>query len=564
MANALFSFNPFNVNEIQSDSYESDESFHKWKQENKLPEEIENLGPIESFCSKFSFYDETVDDQTAYFIGAEPALPPAPAVYQPPPTSAYVALDDFHLYQTPLVETSRAEQSPISSSSLQPLGNHARRFKKVKPEKDINQHGRRKLSTEEIMRVAGARYIEFSPQCIDDIFSFTQPYNSYLSSLSPEETVDVDLAHLLLAAAEKVGYRQYERAGKLLTRCEWISSESGNPVQKVVHYFAQALRERIDRETGRFVKTPAREENPPAELDLGSNLVFLASHQEIPFNQVMQLAGIQAVLESVASKTKIHLIDLQIRSGIQWTALMQALVERVDHPVEQLKITAIGTNELQKMEETGKRLSSFAKSLNLPFAFKIILLSDMAELAKEHFEIETGAAVIIYAQLILRSMISRPERLECVMRVIKRLNPCLMAVVEVEANHNSPSFFNRFIEVLFFYSAYFDCLEECTNRESLYRKVLEGKFFRDGIKNMVAAEGEERYNRNVKMNVWRAFFERFGMVGLELSESALYQAELIAKQFACGNSCTLEREGKCLVVGWKGTPIHSLSIWKFR
>ncbi|KAA8549082.1 hypothetical protein F0562_000766 [Nyssa sinensis] len=129
-----------------------------------------------------------------------------------------------------------------------------------------------------------------------------------------------------------------------------------------------------------------------------------------------------------------------------------------------------------------------------------------------------------------------------------------MVVTEVEANHNSPSFVNRFTETLFFFSAFFDCLEDCMERDNKCRMILEGKFFRHGIHNIVASEGTERTTRNVKIDVWRAFFSRFGMVEIELSESSLCQAKTVVQQFPCGSSCTLENNGKCLIVGWKGTP----------
>ncbi|KAK3034623.1 hypothetical protein RJ639_033578 [Escallonia herrerae] len=93
--------------------------------------------------------------------------------------------------------------------------------------------------------------------------------------------------------------------------------------------------------------------------------------------------------------------------------------------------------------------------------------------------------------------------------------------------------------------------------------TLEGCYLRDGIQNIVATEGEERISRSVRINVWRAFFARFGMVEIELGNSSLYQANLILKQFSCGGSCTLESNGKSLIIGWKSTPVHSLSIWKF-
>ena len=79
----------------------------------------------------------------------------------------------------------------------------------------------------------------------------------------------------------------------------------------------------------------------------------------------------------------------------------------------------------------------------------------------------------------------------------------------------------------------------------------------------MVADGEDRITRQVDMSVWREFFKRFMMVELDLSKSSLYHARLIVNKFACGSSCTLDRDGKCLIIGWKGTPIHSLSAWKF-
>ncbi|KAM3398505.1 hypothetical protein P3S68_002021 [Capsicum galapagoense] len=80
---------------------------------------------------------------------------------------------------------------------------------------------------------------------------------------------------------------------------------------------------------------------------------------------------------------------------------------------------------------------------------------------------------------------------------------------------------------------------------------------------MVTAEGAERFTRNVKLHEWRAYFARFRMVEMEVSESSRYQAKLILEQFSHGSSCIVQNDGKALQVGWKGTPIKSVSIWKF-
>ncbi|KAK9911741.1 hypothetical protein M0R45_035633 [Rubus argutus] len=38
---------------------------------------------------------------------------------------------------------------------------------------------------------------------------------------------------------------------------------------------------------------------------------------------------------------------------------------------------------------------------------------------------------------------------------------------------------------------------------------------------------------------------------------------LIASAEKVGSYCTLSMDGKCLLTGWKGTPLQSLSLWKF-
>ncbi|KAG8370602.1 hypothetical protein BUALT_Bualt13G0000500 [Buddleja alternifolia] len=483
--------------------------------------------------------------------------------------------EDIHLHP-PIVEFKGKTNSFSVASSWDLLNNYGKGFRMPKEENPNDEMietnvSEPKLSMEEMLRVGGERFIQFSTNRVDGISMFIHPYSaSSLSGLSADDARDVELVHLLLSAAETVGTQQYDVATKLISRCLWTASDSGTPVQRVAFYFAEALQDKINRESGKISNNNNNDEKkkkkkqPEKGLALGTNNTFLATHQQLPFIQVMQFAGIQAIIENVKTARKIHLIDLQIRSGIQWTALMQGLAES---QIELLKITAVGTSDHQSryIEETGKRLLNFAESLNLPFSFKVVYLKDMSEFKEDILNIEADETVAVYSFLMLRSMISKPELLENVMRTIARVKPAVMVVTEVEANNNSPSFVDRFIETLLFYSAFFDCLEECMERKNEYRRILESSYSSEGIRNIVAAEGEERVTRNVKVDVWRAYFRRFGMREMELSESSKYQASLVVKQFSKGgtSSCTLEYNGKGLVVGWKGTPFHSLTAWNF-
>lgn len=135
----------------------------------------------------------------------------------------------------------------------------------------------------------------------------------------------IKLLQYLLSAAEKVGEKQFHRAGKILKRCDKQRHQKGYGIQRLVYYFSAALHERIDRQTKKSA----------AEKDVGKNLSLY--------------------IENILSKC----------STFQPCLLMQALATRAEFPVEYLKITAVGIHCKAAIEETGKRLTSFAETFNL-------------------------------------------------------------------------------------------------------------------------------------------------------------------------------------------------------
>ncbi|KAI4297287.1 hypothetical protein L6164_037181 [Bauhinia variegata] len=459
-------------------------------------------------------------------------------------------------------------KKPCNSSPLTSLGllkNYGCGFKQTRNFQTIDgsmaMDVERKLSTEDIIRIAGTRFVQSSSESVD-----FHPYDSCFSGLSHEEKEEVELVQSLLASAEKISYQQFERASTLLNHCESLSSKTGSTaVNRVVAYFSEGLRERLDRETGRISTKvlSQRQSFDPDQAMMNLNPISLACHEEIPFCQVTLFCGVQAIIENSMDAKKIHIIDFAIKGEVQWSILMKALESRHDCPVELLKITAVGTTSKHLLEDAGKRLKNFAQTMNVPFSFKIVMVSSMLDLNKDLFEIDPEETIAVSSHFLLRSMLSQPDHLESMMKVIRNIKPSLMVVTEVEANHNATSFVNRFTETLFFFGAYFDCVEFCMKKDDPNRMILESVYFGHGIRNIVAMEGEERKIRNVKIDVWRAFFQRFGMVEKELSMSSLYQAELVAKRFANGSSCTFEMNENCLLIGWKGTPLHSLSVWEF-
>lgn len=157
----------------------------------------------------------------------------------------------------------------------------------------------------------------------------------------------------------------------------------------------------------------------------------------------------QAIIKNVSEAKKIHIIDIEIRCRLQFLVLMEALAGRSEYPVEHLKITAIGTKSKHKIKETCKKLMSVAHSLNLSFSFNVVMVADMLDLNETLFELDTKETIAVCGAYILSTMLKRPAKLENLMKLIRKINPCVMVVTEIESNHNSPNFVNRFIEALF-------------------------------------------------------------------------------------------------------------------
>ncbi|WMV09754.1 hypothetical protein MTR67_003139 [Solanum verrucosum] len=396
------------------------------------------------------------------------------------------------------------------------------------------------LSTVNIFEMAQAQLLHHTSKKEDDPSIASQPLNSH-SDLSLEVLDDFQLALLLQASAEMFSKRHYERATELLSLCNLSASLTGTPVQRVVYYYSEALREKIDKETKSIT---------------GLQLDRLVDFEVKP-------TGVEELFlcSKPHSEKRLHLIDFGIRSGSHSTILMQALANRGDYPLELLKITAIGTSK-QVVDETGKRLSSFAaENMKFPFFFKAVV-SEMKDLSKDLFELDTNEVVVVYSEYILGGMLAWPNHLEVVLRFIKNLNPCVIVVIETEANTNEPIFMDLFNGSVFLYAALFDCLEAFMERDNQHRMEFERLVLREVIHNVITCEGEGRIFRNVRLEVWRALFEKFGIKETELSESSLYQANLMADRSAHG-FCTLDMDGNCLTIKWKGTPIVFASAWKF-
>ncbi|XP_057811477.1 DELLA protein RGL1-like [Salvia miltiorrhiza] len=375
------------------------------------------------------------------------------------------------------------------------------------------------------------------------------------SSLSRGESEDIRLVQDLLSCARAVCNHRYACASELLKEFSKLSSGSTNVMQRLVYCFAESLRDKIEIETRGSVNTRPLQLIPP----ISATASFI---EKLHFNQVMQFAGVQAVLDHLSSRRKVHVVDFGLYGGLRHSILMQALATSSERPLQHLKITAVATqSNLLTEEEAGARLENLAKSLNLSFSFHVISFEDILSLQQSVLRLDPEETVVVQAAHALRFMIPKLENL---MTVIRSIDPHVMIITEVEANVDSPVFVNRFVEALFYFGAGFDYLQYCLKDDLAARAYVESKLYSPSIRHIVAAEEEERKFRFVGINFWRETFARFGMEETELSKLALNHANSVLNKFDCRDSCKLGLNGNTLIVGWKDTPIFSLSAWKFQ
>jgi hypothetical protein len=399
-------------------------------------------------------------------------------------------------------------------------------------------------------------------QCFPDGFHDAHRLLNFDDSLSPMmnphgvgETVmeppldsGLQLVHLLLACAEAIDEADFDIARPMLSRLKAISNPYGDPMQRIALYFADALSHRLAVETVEPALDPSSRE-----------LAFQSFYEVLPFSKFTHFTANQAIFEAVGYRSKIHIVDLDVQQGLQWPSLLQTLSMRPGGPPE-LRITAVGTN-VAGLELTKRRLTEFARSLDVPFEF-VIVAEDLASLRKDALRLASDEALAVNCSQVLHGFTGDEGVLETLLVLIRSLNPKVVTLAEVEANHNGASLMSRFVEALHYYCALFDALEGSLARDSPDRFLIENTTLFAEIKGIVAAL-DRGHARHVKSEAWQAWFKKCGFRSTPLSAYAVQQAQLLLAYFVTGDATPYKVSEECgaLVMGWQDTPVMAVSSW---
>lgn len=365
----------------------------------------------------------------------------------------------------------------------------------------------------------------------------------------------IRLVHSLMACAEAVQQKNLKLAEALVKNIGFLAVSQAGAMRKVATYFAEALARRI------YKLYPS---NPRDSAF--TDLLQMHFYETCPYLKFAHFTANQAILEAFAGKNRVHIIDLSMKQGMQWPALLQALAVRPGGPPT-FRLTGVGPppqDNTDQLQEVGWKLAQFAETINVEFEYKGLVANSLADLDSSMFDIREGEALAVNSIFDLHQLLARPGAIEEVLQVVRVMEPEIFTVVEQEANHNGPVFLDRFNEALHYYSTLFDSLESCSvdGVVSDQDKLMSEVYLGVQICNVVACEGADRVERHEKLSQWK---NRLGLSGFDpvhLGSNAYKQAGMLLALFGGGDGYRVEERNGCLMLGWHTMPLIATSAWK--
>ncbi|KAL9274157.1 Scarecrow-like protein [Drosera capensis] len=376
----------------------------------------------------------------------------------------------------------------------------------------------------------------------------------------------VDLTTLLTHCAQAVASYDLRSANELLRQIRQHSSPSGNSIQRLAHYFANALHARID---GNGAKLSSRLYNRRVSV---SNVLraYRGLVSAIPFNRTSFFYANLTIVKfaETTNKKKIHIIDFGIFYGFQWPCLIQKLSQRPNGAPE-LRITGVdnpesGFRPAKAVEGTGRRLAAYCKRFDVPFRYQGIA-KKWETLTVEDFKIEEDEVVVVNSlygqQRLLDETVEAESPRDAYFNLIRKLNPDLFILGIINGAFNAPFFITRFREALFYYSSVYDLFEATMARDNQERMLIEGELYGFAAMNVIACEGAEREERPETYKQWQVRTMKAGFRRVPLDQDLMSKAKEKVKA-KYHKDFVLGEDNHWMIQGWKGRILFALSVWK--
>ncbi|XP_018486508.2 scarecrow-like protein 5 [Raphanus sativus] len=373
-----------------------------------------------------------------------------------------------------------------------------------------------------------------------------------------------DLIGTLYECAKAVENHDVAMTDWLISHLQQMVSVSGEPVQRLGAYLLEGLIARL-ASSGSSIYREMRCKDPTGpELLTYMHILYEAC----PYFKFGYESANGAIAEAVKNESSVHIIDFQISQGGQWVSLIRALGARPGGRAPRVRITGIDDPRSSfarqgGLELVGLRLGKLAEMHGVPFEFRGAALC-CTEVETEKLGVRDGEALAVNFPLVLHHMpdesVTVENHRDRLLRLVKRLSPKVVTLVEQEANTNTAPFLPRFVETMSHYLAVFESIDVKLGRDHKERISVEQHCLAREVVNLVACEGVEREERHEPLGKWRS---RFRMAGFEPYPLSSYvNATIKGLLESYSEKYTLEERDGALYLGWKNQPLVTSCAWR--
>ncbi|XP_059296634.1 scarecrow-like protein 9 [Lycium ferocissimum] len=375
----------------------------------------------------------------------------------------------------------------------------------------------------------------------------------------------IDLRTLLINCAQAVAADDFRSATELLKQIRLHSSPFGDGNQRLAHCFADGLEARLAGTGSQIYKALVNKKTSAADF-LKAYHLYLAS---CPFRKISGFASNKTIIRKAGNATRVHVIDFGILYGFQWPTLIQRIAAREGGPPQLLRITGIefpqpGFRPAERIEETGRRLTDYAKSFNVPFEYHAIA-KKWETIRLEDLKLEKDEFLVVnclyrFKNLHDETVLTESSR-TLVLELIREINPDIFIHGIVNGAYSAPFFVTRFREVLFHFSALFDMLEANVPREFPERMLIEREIFGREALNVIACEGWERVERPETYKQWKVRHLRARFRQIPFDQQEIMDCAVEKVRTSYHKDFVIDEDNKWMLLGWKGRTIYAVSCW---
>jgi hypothetical protein len=375
----------------------------------------------------------------------------------------------------------------------------------------------------------------------------------------------VDIHKLLISCAQALAADDEMTTRELLKRIKQHASATGDATQRLAHYFAKGLEARI-LGTGSQLFQLLMLEYPSAIEFLKAYKLF---SEACCFINVTFIFSAMTIMQAMAGKSRLHIVDYGTRFGFQWAGLLRFLASK-EVSLPEVKITAIARpkpmcSQGEQIEKIGCRLMKCAHELGLPsFKFHAIMKNwedtSIIDMHKDADEVLIVSDVFSFSILMEESIFfDAPSPRDTVLHNIKKMRPDVFIQNVMNRSYGS-SFLSRFRETLFYYMAMFDMLDATIPRESKSRLVLEKVLLGCHVLNGISYQGMDLVEIPEKYRQWQTRNQRAGLRQLPLKSSIVNVVkDEVMKHYH--KDFMISQDGQWLLQGWMGRVLCAHTTW---